>query len=195
MDKFTFESLDGEEWKPIHGFDGYYVSSFGRVWSDKQKKRFLSTSRDNSGYYHVRLYNKAKQYSLLVHRLVAECFVANPNEYKEVNHRDENKENNRADNLEWCTRKYNILYGKGGKKRYVKMGLTQRYSRNDLRPVECIDARTGKVINRFRSIAEAVREMFGISGQNHIRGNISQCCLNHGHVKTVMGYKWRYANA
>ena len=183
-----------ETWKPIKGFPAYFVSSLGRIYSEKQRNVFLKTFPDKCGYYHVKLRKDGKPHSKLVHRLVAEAFVENPSDYKEINHKDEDKSNNRADNLEWCTRKYNILYGKAGKERYVKMGLTQRYSRNDLKAVSCLDPKTGKVLYTFKSIAEAVREMFGVSGQTHIRGNISRCCLGHGHVKTVMGYKWRYAD-
>lgn len=194
MNKFVFEPLDGEEWKPINGFFGYYISNFGRIWSEKQKKRFLNTSKDGCGYIKVRLYINNKSYSKLVHRLVAEAFVCNPNRYKEINHKDEDKENNRADNLEWCTRSYNIVYGKAGKERYEKMRLTQRYSRKDLQPVECINKENNEIVRRFASIGEAVREMFGIAGRTHIRSNIAQCCQGKGYVKTVMGYKWRYAN-
>ena len=192
--KGVFNSLPDERWKPIKGFPRYYISSFGRIWSDKQNRRYLSSHTDNCGYHHVRLYNNANQYTRLVHRLVAEAFVDNPNGYKEVNHIDEDKNNNRSDNLEWCTRTYNILYGKAGKKRYEKMRLTQRYSRKDLQPVECINKENNEIVRRFASVGEAVREMFGIAGRTHIRSNIAQCCQGKGHVKTVMGYKWRYAN-
>ena len=196
MEKFVFEAFAGETWKAIKGFDGYFVSDFGRIWSNNQKPRFLNFSVDNGGYSHVKLYKDKKAHSRLVHRLVAEHFVENPNDYKEVNHIDEDKSNNRYDNLEWCTRKYNIQYGEAGKRRYKNMGITQRYSRNDLRPVECLDAKTGKVLQRFRSVGEAAREMFNAFGSNnHIRSNIISCCRHRKYVKTVMGYKWRYADA
>lgn len=195
MDKFVFEPLTGEEWKPIKGFDGYHISNFGRIWSDKQKKRFLKAHKDGCGYVWVRLYINAKQYSKLVHRLVAEAFIENPKGYKEINHKDEDKGNNHADNLEWCTRTYNILYGKAGKERYEKMRITQRYSRKGMRPVECLDKETNTVIHRFVSVGEAVREMFGVTGRSPIRSNIAQCCQGKWHHKTVGGYKWRYVDA
>lgn len=195
MDKFTFEALSGEKWKPIKGFDGYFISSFGRVWSNKQKCRFLGTYPDGCGYYHVRLYINGKQFDKLVHRLVAETFVKNPNEYKEVNHKDEDKCNNRADNLEWCTRTYNILYGKAGKERYEKMKITQRLTHKGQRPVECLDAVTGEVLHRFFSIGEAARVMFGVYGsKSSVRSDIISCCRHRKNVKTAHGYKWRYAD-
>ena len=193
--KGVFNSLPDERWKPIKGFPRYYISSFGRIWSDKQNRRYLSSHTDNCGYHHVRLYNNANQYTRLVHRLVAEAFVDNPNGYKEVNHIDEDKNNNRADNLEWCTRTYNILYGRAGKERYEKMKVTQRLTHKGQRPVECLDAVTGEVLHRFFSIGEAARVMFGAYGSKRsVRSDIISCCRHRKNVKTVHGYKWRYAD-
>ena len=196
LSKGVFCSLQGEKWKPIKGFPLYYISNFGRVWSDKQNRRYLATHHDKYGYYHVTLTKEAKQHHVLVHRLVAEAFVENSNGYKEVNHIDEDKSNNRADNLEWCTRKYNILYGKAGKERYINMGITQRFSRNDLKPVECIDPRTGEILHRFKSIAEATRVILkNRSGSfRSTRSNIGSCCHQRKFVHTVCGYKWRFAH-
>ena len=196
MNKFTFEPLDGEIWKPIKGFDGYFVSNYGRIWSNKQKSRYLGTYPDGCGYFHVRLYINGKQFDKLVHRLVAETFVKNPNEYKEVNHKDEDKSNNRSDNLEWCTRTYNILYGKAGKERYIKQAITQRYSRNDLKAVECLDAESDKVVHKFNSIAEASRMMMlkAKGSLRCVRSNIGSCCNQRKFRNTAYGYKWRFVN-
>ena len=195
MDVNVYGSANGEMWKPIKGFDGYYVSSFGRVYSDN-KKGVLSAHTDNCGYWHISLYKNKKRYTKLLHRFVAEAFVENPNGYMEVNHKDENKNNNYAGNLEWCTRKYNILYGKAGKERYIKMGITQRNSRNDMKPVECLDAETGKVLCRFKSIAEATRAIAEkTSGSLRcVRSNIGNCCNGRKSRVTVYGYKWRFAD-
>ena len=74
-----------------------------------QKKTFIN----NSGYVQVLLSINGKQKAPLVHRLVAMAFIPNPYGLPEVNHKDENKLNNSADNLEWCTHKYNQNYGTG----------------------------------------------------------------------------------
>ena len=194
--KGVFNCFPDEKWKPIKGFPQYYISSFGRIWSDKQNRRYLSSHTDNCGYHHVRLCNNANQYTRLVHRLVAEAFIDNPNGYKEVNHIDEDKNNNRADNLEWCTRTYNILYGKAGKERYVKQAITQRYSRNDLKAVECLDAKSGKVVHKFNSIAEASRMMMlkAIGSNRCVRSNIGSCCNKRKFRNTAYGYQWRFAD-
>ena len=117
-----------EEWRPVVGFEGAYeVSSLGRVRSidrsllfpnkktgmmpRKLKGRIIKQQLDGRKLYlQVPLSNgKSKRY--LVHRLVAEAFIENPLNLLEVNHKDENKANNAASNLEWCDHKYNNNYG------------------------------------------------------------------------------------
>lgn len=104
-------AADDEIWKDISGFEGRYrISNYGRV---RNRDGLIKTQRKHNGYYSVglRYGDGRKHYSL--HRLVAEAFVANenPSVFNQVNHRDEDKENNRADNLEWCDGMYNTHYG------------------------------------------------------------------------------------
>ena len=112
-----------EEWRPIEGYEGLYeVSSYGRVRSlDRyvkngcsyrlHKGKVLSLLKGEYGYLQVNLHCNGKMYKKYVHRLVAETFLPNPDNLPEVNHKDEDKSNNRVDNLEWCNRKYNLSYG------------------------------------------------------------------------------------
>ena len=104
-----------EEWRDIKGYEGLYqVSNLGNVRSlhwyggDTIKNRALVNH--TTGYLMVSLSNKKKCKPFLVHRLVAEAFIPNPNNYGFVNHKDENKQNNCVDNLEWCTKSYNAIY-------------------------------------------------------------------------------------
>lgn len=115
-----------EIWKDIEGYEGYYqVSNYGRVkqlevytnlhgkgYTRKEKIKKLSETKPNS-YLIVGLTKNGKRETFLVHRLVARAFVENynPDIFDCVNHKDENKQNNCADNLEWCDRKYNDNYG------------------------------------------------------------------------------------
>ena len=114
-----------EIWKPVKGFEGYYeVSNLGRVRSidrvvvdtirncERLLKGKVLIQRDNSnGYKGVMFCKEHKLYNKYVHRLVAEAFLPNQDDLPQVNHKDEDKSNNRADNLEWCTQLYNNIYG------------------------------------------------------------------------------------
>ena len=109
-----------EIWKTIEGFPNYEVSNMGNVRSlahrDKlnrvQGGRPIKPQFDGKGHYlHVGLHVNGVAKTVNVHRLVARAFIPNPCGYAEVNHKDENKTNNAASNLEWCTHEYNNTYG------------------------------------------------------------------------------------
>lgn len=106
-------NLPNEIWKDV--CDGYKVSNYGRVLflakttiRGRKYDKILSTSKKDNGYYTVSI-NGNNEY---VHRLVAKAFIDNPNNLNEINHKDEDKSNNRVDNLEWCTKSYNVSYSK-----------------------------------------------------------------------------------
>ena len=114
--KDTIELLKSgtEEWKSITGYEGLYeVSNLGRVRNIKTHKLVMQ-SVVVSGYKRVTLYKENKPKTKLVHRLVAEAFLPNPNNLMIVNHKDENKLNNIVTNLEWCTQSYNTSYHYNG---------------------------------------------------------------------------------
>lgn len=174
-----------EEWKDIQGYEGVYqVSNFGRVKSLERyrinnggtktlvKERILKPSTNNKGYSRVELSNKTARKPYLVHRLVAEAFIENPNNLPEVNHKDENKSNNRADNLEWITQKENLNYGT----RNHRVSLTKGS------PAVALDDENN-IIMEFHSISEASRQT-GIPQQN-----ISRCIK--GKVPHAGGYVWK----
>ena len=112
--------------KPIKGWEGYYeidnmgnfysldrvitVYDNGRVYQKPIKGRVTKGHKTEHGYMSVQMCRGNKKEHKYVHQLVAEAFIPNPNGYDVVNHIDENKQNNRADNLEWCTQYYNLNY-------------------------------------------------------------------------------------
>lgn len=116
-----------EIWKDIKGYEGLYqISNLGRVKNYERKvricrrgyeglrihkERIMKPSINNRGYAFVSLCKDGKYKTKFVHRMVAENFISNPNNYPCVNHKDENPLNNSIDNLEWCTYAYNNAYG------------------------------------------------------------------------------------
>lgn len=111
--------IEQEIWKDVKNYEGLYqISNLGRVKSmskfagfSYRKERMLKTSLDKDGYVKVTLCKNNRTRFSSIHRLLAECFIPNPNNYPQINHKDENKQNNDLSNLEWCTCKYNINYG------------------------------------------------------------------------------------
>jgi len=107
--------MQSEIWKPIEGYDyPYQVSNYGRVWG---KRGVLKPYDNGYGYLVVDFRKSGKRKHLRVHRLVAEAFVPNEGNLPEVNHKDEDKHNNAASSLEWCTSSYNKRHGNGRKSR------------------------------------------------------------------------------
>ena len=110
-----------EIWKEVIGYENYYeVSSLGKVRSKSRvvhgRNDWIMQGRElklgNSGrYLQAYLSVDGKGKSINVHRLVAEAFIPNPNNFPEVNHKDENRYNNSVDNLEWCEHICNVNYG------------------------------------------------------------------------------------
>ena len=162
-----------EYWKPVVGYEGLYeVSNFGRVKSLKfGKERILKQSKNKKtkhGYYVVCLSKNGIVKNYLVHRLVAQAFLPNPNDYKEVNHKDENPQNNIVSNLEWCDRLYNVRYGTG----------IERRSKTQSKPVLQYDL-NGNFIKEWKSVAECGRNGFH-------QGNVAACC--RGELKKYKKY-------
>lgn len=167
-------------WKEAPGYEGLYlVSDEGEIFSlpkvvhgawkqhrkGKKLKKGKRGRRGQPQYEFVILVDKdGKVHHESVHRLVAKAFIPNPYGYPEVNHKDENSLNNCAENLEWCSRQYNIEYSKG-----------KRIGQYDM---------NGEKIAEYRSIVYA-STLTGIS-----RTAINNCLT--GWSGTAGEYVWRY---
>lgn len=164
-----------ETWKAIVRYEGIYeVSDEGNVRSLKfGKTKILNPRKTTCGYLQVRLCKDGIRKMMLVHRLVAEAFIPNPLNLAQVNHKDENKQNNAASNLEWCSASYNNNYGT----RLLRVAEAKS------KPVQMFD-KQGNLLATFPSMAEAER----VTGINHC--GIVKCCL--GKLKSTGGYVWRY---
>ena len=115
-----------EIWRNIVGYNGkYHVSNMGRV---RHNETILKPYPNSCGYLRVGLYKEGKHRKELVHRLVADAFIDNPYNLPVVNHKNEDKEDNRATNLEWATIKENMNYGslQDRKSRSLKLAYNRR---------------------------------------------------------------------
>ena len=162
-----------EKWRPIRGFeDRYFISNFGNVLSLRRKK-VLRPRKSTRGYELVNLSKHGVMTTHRVHRLVATHFVPNPLNLPEVNHINENKSDNRAENLEWCDRSYNVNFGERTAKQKAKLS----------KPVVQISLE-GDIVAEFPSGIQAARELKLSSS------SISECC--RGKRKTIGGFRWKY---
>lgn len=169
-----------EIWKDVVGYEQFYqVSNKGRV--RRKRDNFVYKPRTfTNGYKNVLLYKDGKWHktggkSELVHRMVAMAFIPNPNNYPQVNHKDEDKENNCVENLEWCTSKYNNNYGTAKARMIAKQS----------RPVVQANL-DGSFVKLWPSAKYAQRN------SNHLQCCISKCANHDKGSETHHGYLWIY---
>ena len=176
---------ESEVWKDVVGYEGLYeVSNKGNVFSVERRDsrgkrsggRMMKLRYDKDGYSQVSLCKNGKSKTKKVHRLVAGAFLPNPNGLPQVNHRDEVKDNNNVENLEWCDSKYNNNHGTRNER------VTQARSRK----VRAVNIKTGEVV-KFNSTHEAGRKGYDQSG-------VAKACkgvfYTSGHL--YKGYEWWY---
>lgn len=161
--------MNNEKWKPVVGYEGLYeVSNFGRINSVKRNstKGGIRKQKERHGYLAVELCKDGVRKTYDVHRLVAIAFIDNPESLPQVNHKDENRKNNYAENLEWCSCKQNINYGTAR----ARMVETQKKNH---RPFICIE--TGKIYDSQKEFADEVGLSAGfINNVLHGRRNTAQ---------------------
>lgn len=169
-----------EQWKDIKNYEGLYqVSNLGRVkslWYGKE--RILKPGMNNYGYLRVPLRKNDKRILYLVHRLVAQAFIPNPDNLPEVNHINEVKTDNRVENLEFCDRKYNNTYGT----RIEQM--VEKQINGKLSKTVYQYSLNGEFVAEYPSTREIERQL------GFKQPSISYCC--NGQRKTAYGYKWTY---
>jgi hypothetical protein len=167
-----------EIWKDIEGYKGLYqISNLGQVkslnYSNTREIKKLSLCKQSNGYLVCLLYRNGNRKTYKIHRLVAQTFLSNPNNYPVINHKDEDKTNNCVDNLEWCSISYNNAYG------------THREKVGNAHKKEVYQyLLDGTFIKKWGSVRECAK-YYNIS-----EGNIASCCRKK--IKTCGGYKFSY---
>ena len=188
-----------EIWKAVPGYEGLYeISSLGRIrsvshprsgkkWSHRKEGRVLLPSYNKAnGYLSVCLCKDGEHHHAYLHRLVAAAFLPNPSNLPFVNHKDENKRNNDAGNLEWCSHLYNIRYGTGMQRRLQSIAESKRGRCYPKRIAQY--TRDGQLVATYSSSEEAARAL-GCNGSN-----IRTCARQERGVKQSNGYVWRYVD-
>lgn len=159
-----------EKWKSVVGFEKTYeISNIGRVRSLRYGGKLRKLCRHPSGYMAVAFRVNGTFSRFLIHRIVAEAFINNPEHKPYVNHKNKDKQDNRIENLEWCTASENMKH----------MSLTRNTERNKLasKKIELFD--NGISIGIFRSIKDASIHI----GVSH--GNLSALCSRKWKVKKL----------
>lgn len=173
-----------EEWRDIPGYEGIYqASNLGNIRSNytklqghptRSKGGILKATSNNNGYLSVALYKDGKKKKYLIHRLIATTFIPNPNNLPQINHKDENRHNNHADNLEWCTARYNNWYGTARIRSAITAG----------KPVQQFTL-SGFLIAEYKSSAIAA-ELLGLT-----KNGIGSACRSG---KAAYGYLWKFSD-
>ena len=155
--------------KDIQGYEGLYaITEDGQVWSYKYKK-FLRPADNGFGYLQVVLMKDGIKKHHRVHRLVCQAYLPNPLGLPQVNHKDEDRKNNKLENLEWCDAKYNSNYGTH----------KEKIRAANSKPVYCIE------LDMYFASAKAASQELGIDN-----GSIGRACK--GLQKTAGRYHWVY---
>lgn len=188
-----------EEWKTIDNYPNYQISNLGRVKSltyrNTNTEKILKTSKNNSGYLLVFLSKEGKHKGYLIHRLVAQAFIPNHSNKPCIDHKDNNRLNNRVENLRWVTHKENSnnpltkknlseskmnVYQGVNNPNYGNRGKLNPISK----PVIQFD-KNNNFIRKWDSVADVQRE------PGFHQSSISSCC--RGERKSAHNYKWGYA--
>lgn len=180
------------EWVDIEGYEkSYQINKNGQIRtlknSPKRRKFDLLKPQINkkNGYVYQMLYKNGKQKLWRLHRLVAQTFIPNPNNYPQVNHKDGNKQNNCVENLEWCTQEQNMQHA-------FEMGLEKPSDKQKRAVAETNKAKRKAVVLKHETITQVFESISKASEETGFSMTaISRYC--HGVRQSDARYEWRFA--
>lgn len=184
-------SLEGEEWRDVVGYEGIYtVSSFGRIISNRRtanikhgvrivQPKLLSPVIKKTGYCQIILSKEGNHKFALIHQLVAQAFIENPENKPMVDHIDRNKQNNHVSNLRWCTLSENM--NNPLTVQHCKQMNTGLEFPEHRKPV--VSLKEGVLIKKYNSIKDTVEDGF-------VPNQVSSVCA--GRWQTHKGFQWMY---
>ena len=190
----SIEDLPGEIWKPTQ-FENYLISNYGRIkriahvyYPNVEKKycyhrtypeRIVKLTKDRCGYLQHRFSVNGKLVTKRIHTIAAETFIPNPSNLPFINHKNEDKSDNRVDNLEWCTAKYNSNYGTCQERRAISIKYMRR---NRFVDIDQYDT-DGNFIRSFTNKGE-------LDDCGYVVKTVLNCCRHL--QETSHGYVWRF---
>lgn len=191
------KNINSEIWKSLEGYENFEVSNFGRIKSlarvvinsgtylgfYNKKEKILKPYIGKNGYYRITINKK----TILLHMLIAQTFIPNPENKSQVNHINGNKLNNNLNNLEWCSRLENMQHafnlGLIKPNKDHQKNITEKARLVNLKPVSKY-YKQDVLLKNYNSIREAA------ISNNLPESNISMCC--NGKLKTCGGFKWKF---
>lgn len=171
--------MDITQFKGIPDFkDRYKINRQGVVISMKYRGNggvsIIKSHKQNNGYLNIKLFKDKKKAGYSVHRLVALTYIKNPQNKKQVNHKNGVRTDNNVENLEWVTHHENVQHA------FLKLGRTNNHK--------------NKAVLQYKKTGELVREYISLNEAGNVTGisrpNISSCCA--GRLKSAGGFKWAH---
>jgi hypothetical protein len=166
-------------------FEDYWIDEMGNVYSTKKRRGLtkLKPYKNNKGYCRISIKTESGYKNIFVHRLVGKAFIPNPENYPCLNHKNSVRDDNRVDNLEWCTQSQNMKhsYDEGGRKPPLT-ALAKSWEKKRRKVIQM--DKNGNKKKEWGSIIDA---------SNHYKTNhstIVDCCM--GRQKTARGFRWCY---